>query len=136
MAGALQDLQRAKLVGVKTFGKGSVQTVVPLSDGSGLRLTTALYFTPKGRRIQGEGIEPDIISEVQRSTGIMRAMREKDLPGHLPSEVEKKEGPKEDAPGGAQAGPAKSPDEEKKDTQLERAVKYLMESFLKKKMGA
>ena len=55
VAGALQDLKRAKLVGVKTFGKGSVQTVVPLSDGSGLRLTTALYFTPKGRRIQGEG---------------------------------------------------------------------------------
>ena len=136
VAGALQDLQRAKLVGVKTFGKGSVQTVVPLSDGSGLRLTTALYFTPKGRRIQGEGIEPDIVSEVTTNSGIARAMREKDLPGHLPSKMEKKEGPKEDAPGGAQAGPAKSPDEEKKDTQLERAVKHLMESFLKKKMGA
>ena len=136
VAGALQDLQRAKLVGVKTFGKGSVQTVVPLSDGSGLRLTTALYFTPKGRRIQGEGIEPDIISEVQRSTGIARAMREKDLPGHLPGKMEKKGEPKEGAPGDAQAGPAKSPDEEKKDTQLERAVKFLMESFLKKKMGA
>ncbi len=136
VAGALQDLQRAKLVGVKTFGKGSVQTVVPLSDGSGLRLTTALYFTPKGRRIQGEGIEPDIVSGVQGSTGVMRAMREKDLPGHLPSKTEKKGEPKQDAPGGAQAGPAKSTDEEKKDTQLERAVKYLMDSFLKKKMGA
>ena len=109
VAGALQDLQRAKLVGVKTFGKGSVQTVVPLSDGSGLRLTTALYFTPKGRRIQGEGIEPDIVSEVTTNSGIARAMREKDLPGHLPGRMEKKEGPKGDAPGDAQAGPGEEP---------------------------
>ena len=136
VAGALQDLGRAKLIGVKTFGKGSVQTVVPLSDGSGLRLTTALYFTPKGRRIQGEGIEPDIVSEVQRKAGPMRAMREKDLPGHLPGASEKKGEQKEDAPGGAQAGQAQNPDEEQKDTQLDRAVKYLKDSFLGKKMGA
>lgn len=136
VAGALQDLERAKLIGVKTFGKGSVQTVVPLSDGSGLRLTTALYFTPKGKRIQGEGIEPDIVSEAERGSGPMRAVREKDLPGHLPGEAEK-EGKKEDkGAGDAQAGPAKSPDEEQKDTQLERAVKYLKDSFLDKKMGA
>ena len=136
VAGALQDLERAKLIGVKTFGKGSVQTVVPLTDGSGLRLTTALYFTPKGRRIQGEGIEPDIVSEVQRGAGPMRMMREKDLPGHLPSEAEKKGAQKEDALGGEQAGPEKTPAEEVKDTQLERAVKYLMDSFLSKKVGA
>ena len=136
VAGALQDLGRAKLIGVKTFGKGSVQTVVPLSDGSGLRLTTALYFTPKGRRIQGEGIEPDIVSEVERSAGPTRAMREKDLPGHLPGASEKKGEQKEDAPGGAQAGQAQNPDEEQKDTQLDRAVKYLKDSFLGKKMGA
>lgn len=136
VAGALQDLGRAKLIGVKTFGKGSVQTVVPLSDGSGLRLTTALYFTPKGRRIQGEGIEPDIVSEAGRSAAAMRAMREKDLPGHLPGESEKKGEQKEDAPGGAQAGQAQTPDEEQKDAQLDRAVKYLKDSFLYKKMGA
>ena len=136
VAGALQDLERAKLIGVKTFGKGSVQTVVPLSDGSGLRLTTALYFTPKGKRIQGEGIEPDIVSEVERGSGPMRAVREKDLPGHLPGEAEKDGEQKEDRPGDAQAGPAKSPDEEQKDTQLERAVKYLKDAFLDKKMGA
>lgn len=136
VAGALQDLERAKLIGVKTFGKGSVQTVVPLSDGSGLRLTTALYFTPKGRRIQGEGIEPDIVSEAERSAAAMRAMREKDLPGHLPGESEK-EGKKEGkGASGPQAGPAKSPDEEQKDAQLDRAVKYLKDSFLDKKMGA
>ncbi len=136
VAGALQDLERAKLIGVKTFGKGSVQTVVPLSDGSGLRLTTALYFTPKGKRIQGEGIEPDIVSEVERGSGPMRAVREKDLPGHLPGAAEKNGEQKEDTPGGPRAGPAKSPDEEQKDTQLERAVKYLKDSFLDKKMGA
>ena len=136
VAGALQDLGRAKLIGVKTFGKGSVQTVVPLSDGSGLRLTTALYFTPKGRRIQGEGIEPDIVSEVERSAGPTRAMREKDLPGHLPGASEKKGEQKEDAPGGSQAGQAQNPDEEQKDTQLDRAVQYLKDSFLSKKMGA
>ena len=136
VAGALQDLERAKLIGVKTFGKGSVQTVVPLSDGSGLRLTTALYFTPKGRRIQGKGIEPDIVSEAGTSSGGARMMREKDLPGHLPGESEK-EGKKEDkGASDAQAGPAKSPDEEQKDTQLERAVKYLKDAFLDKKMGA
>lgn len=136
VAGALQDLERAKLIGVKTFGKGSVQTVVPLSDGSGLRLTTALYFTPKGRRIQGEGIEPDIVSEVERGSGPMRAVREKDLPGHLPGEAEKEAEKEDKGAGDAQAGPAKSPDEEEKDTQLERAVKYLKEAFLDKKMGA
>ena len=137
VAGALQDLGRAKLIGVKTFGKGSVQTVVPLSDGSGLRLTTALYFTPKGRRIQGEGIEPDIVSEVERSSGVARMMREKDLPGHLPSDAEKKEEQKEDKPDGAQTDPAQTPaEEERKDSQLERAVKYLKDSFLSKKMGA
>ena len=66
----------------------------------------------------------------------MRAVREKDLPGHLPGEAGKDGEQKEDAPGDAQAGPAKSPDEEQKDTQLERAVKYLKDSFLDKKMGA
>ena len=137
VAGALQDLGRAKLIGVKTFGKGSVQTVVPLSDGSGLRLTTALYFTPKGRRIQGDGIEPDIVSEVVRSAAAMRAMREKDLPGHLPGESEKEGEQKEDkGAGDAQAGQAQNPDEEQKDTQLDRAVQYLKDSFLDKKMGA
>ncbi len=136
VAGALQDLERAKLIGVKTFGKGSVQTVVPLSDGSGLRLTTALYFTPKGKRIQGEGIEPDIVSEVERGSAPTRAVREKDLPGHLPGEAEKDGEKKEEGASGPQAGPAKSPDAEEKDTQLERAVKYLKDSFLDKKMGA
>src|SRR5947209_814921 len=61
VAGALQDWGRAVVVGVQTFGKGSVQTILPLGDGSGLRLTTAKYYTPKGRSIHGVGINPDIV---------------------------------------------------------------------------
>jgi carboxyl-terminal processing protease len=68
VAGALQDYGRAILVGTTTFGKGSVQTVIPLSDGSGLRLTTAKYYTPKGRSIHGTGIAPDIVVEAPKET--------------------------------------------------------------------
>ncbi len=136
VAGALQDLKRAKIIGVKTFGKGSVQTVVPLSDGSGLRLTTALYYTPKGRLIQGEGIEPDIVSEMERTPAAgARALREKDLPGHLPGASGEKGKPEEEGAGEAH-GPPRAPADERKDAQLERAVKYLKDSFLNKKMGA
>jgi carboxyl-terminal processing protease len=66
VAGALQDWQRAKIIGTQTFGKGSVQTIIPLSDGSGLRLTTAKYFTPKGRSIHGKGITPDVVVEIPK----------------------------------------------------------------------
>jgi len=66
VAGALQDYGRAKVVGTPSFGKGSVQTIIPLSDGAGLRLTTAKYFTPKGRSIQGKGIAPDVVVEVPK----------------------------------------------------------------------
>lgn len=63
VAGCLQDYKRAIIVGVKSFGKGSVQTVIPLSDGSALRLTTSRYFTPSGKQIHGKGVVPDIIVE-------------------------------------------------------------------------
>jgi carboxyl-terminal processing protease len=60
VAGALQDTRRAVIVGSKTFGKGSVQTILPLANDSAIKITTARYYTPSGRSIQAEGIEPDI----------------------------------------------------------------------------
>jgi carboxyl-terminal processing protease len=68
VAGALQDWGRAIILGTQSFGKGSVQTIIPLTDGSGLRLTTAKYFTPKGRSIHGKGITPDIVVEQPKLT--------------------------------------------------------------------
>ncbi|MFQ5829160.1 MAG: S41 family peptidase [Candidatus Methylomirabilia bacterium] len=75
VAGALQDWNRAVILGTETFGKGSVQTIIPLSDGAGLRLTTAKYFTPKGRSIHGEGIMPDIVVERTRIIGAAELSR-------------------------------------------------------------
>ena len=63
VAGCLQDYKRAIIMGTKSFGKGSVQTVIPLSDGSALRLTTSKYFTPLGKQIHGKGVMPDIVVE-------------------------------------------------------------------------
>jgi len=74
VAGAIQDYGRGIILGRKTFGKGSVQTIIPLEDGSGLRLTTARYYTPKGRSIQDHGVEPDIVLKEKR--GPMREEKE------------------------------------------------------------
>ncbi len=87
VAGAMQDQRRALVLGVDTFGKGSVQTVYPLEGGAALRLTTALYYTPSGRSIQETGIRPDIIVEVAperlASRDAPRRLRERDLEGHF-----------------------------------------------------
>jgi carboxyl-terminal processing protease len=90
VAGALQDHHRAIVLGVTSFGKGSVQTVYPLDGGAGLRLTTALYYTPAGRSIQEVGITPDLIVQQDDAPELgfpqRRRMREKDLQGHFTQE--------------------------------------------------
>lgn len=86
VAGALQDHKRAVLMGTDSFGKGSVQTVLPLNGDRALKITTALYYTPKGRSIQAQGIVPDIIVERAKVTNTESnpfAIREADLAGHL-----------------------------------------------------
>jgi len=87
VAGALQDQRRALIVGQKTFGKGSVQTVYPLEGNHGLRLTTALYYTPSGRSIQEVGIAPDIVVDpavaIPIAANKRRRIREADLEGHF-----------------------------------------------------
>ncbi|QFU77980.1 S41 family peptidase [Halioglobus maricola] len=85
VAGALQDHSRAVIMGTRSFGKGSVQTVLPISESRAVKLTTALYFTPNGRSIQAEGIEPDIEIERARVTAYdnSRRVSEADLSGHL-----------------------------------------------------
>jgi carboxyl-terminal processing protease len=117
VAGALQDHHRALLLGSQTFGKGSVQTVYPLQDRSGLRLTTALYYTPSGRSIQEVGIEPDIEFEPappeDEKAAEGRRVREEDLEGHFTQE---------DASGQRSSGGDPAP---RPDPQLERAREVL-----------
>ncbi|MDA8433812.1 MAG: S41 family peptidase [Nitrospiraceae bacterium] len=119
VAGALKDWNRAAILGTQTFGKGSVQTVIPLSDGAGLRLTTAKYYTPKGISIQNTGITPDIVMKLEAKNGEKEhpVLRERDLARHLKNEQ----------------APAKPEDvemaplevDEKDDVQLQRAVDIL-----------
>jgi carboxyl-terminal processing protease len=101
VSGALQDNGRAVILGTQTFGKASVQTVIPLEDGSALKLTTARYYTPKGRSIQAEGIIPDIlvkfIRAVEEKNGNdeQQQIRERDLKGHIKSAKELESNPEE-----------------------------------------
>jgi len=133
VAGAIQDHGRGVILGTQTFGKGSVQTIFPLKDGAGLRLTTARYYTPSGRSIQAKGITPDILvkqtrpAEEEKETPGIKMPAEKDLERHLddvnkaqPKEKLKKEEPKKETPKKEEAKEKKPP-----DTQLERAVELL-----------
>lgn len=88
VAGALKDQKRAVVVGTKSFGKGSVQTIIPLEDGSALRLTTALYYTPSGQTINEKGIVPDIVvKEPEAPVGkSLQAMRDEALERHMKGE--------------------------------------------------
>jgi carboxyl-terminal processing protease len=118
VAGALKDWDRAVILGMTTFGKGSVQSVIPLGDGSALRLTTAKYYTPKGISIQNTGIKPDIEVKLPVKDGDGHVViREKDLKGHLENEQgEAVSGDKEKAP---------MKIDEEDDTQLKRAIELL-----------
>lgn len=94
VAGALQDHKRAVILGTRTFGKGSVQTILPLNEKTALKLTTARYFTPSGRSIQAEGVTPDIVLEpvkVTKLEGMGERVKEADLSGHLSNGNGKKE---------------------------------------------
>ncbi|MFV2055749.1 MAG: S41 family peptidase [Thiohalomonadales bacterium] len=104
VAGALQDHKRAVILGTRTFGKGSVQTILPLNGNSALKLTTARYYTPSGRSIQAEGIDPDIVLERVKITslegGANLSIKEADLSGHLENPTsDKKKDKKKDKKG-------------------------------------
>lgn len=138
VAGALQDHKRAVILGTLTFGKGSVQTIVPLSDGSAVRLTTSKYYTPSGRSIQAKGIEPDIVvGETPKGY-----LKEKDLTGHLVAEgaredVKVKKEAKDDEMKKAHENSDKTKiaeegkkGEEGEDIQLNRAIDYLKSWYI------
>ena len=147
VAGALQDHKRGTIIGTQTFGKGSVQTILPLPNNQAVKLTTARYYTPNGRSIQAKGIAPDMVVE-DAATDSRVFMREADLQHHLTGDGEKvgtadaakpaeksaqakpahdaKAAPKPDAT--AAAGGAKAADgtkKEKEDVQLTAALKHL-----------
>jgi carboxyl-terminal processing protease len=125
VAGALQDNGRALIVGTQTFGKASVQTVIPLEDGSALKLTTARYYTPKGRSIQAEGIKPDIVVKYMKRSedadnGKDERITEKDLKGHI--KPAKEDGTKLDEP---QVKDVKNSSDLNQDNQLKTAIDIL-----------
>jgi carboxyl-terminal processing protease len=117
VAGALKDQKRAVIMGAKSFGKGSVQTIIPLEDGSALRLTTALYYTPSGQVINEKGIIPDIVvEEKQPPPGkTLQSLRDEALARHM-----KKEGLTDKA-----WDRPITPEELEQDQQLKRAVEVL-----------
>ncbi len=134
VAGALQDHRRGIVVGTKSFGKGSVQTVLPLTTDNerGLKLTTALYYTPSGRSIQAEGIIPDISVDNANVTRVKedRGYREADLKGHLNNAEEKN---------GSNSKPAESGDNKQpldvSDYQLNQALNILKSLYLSRQKG-
>jgi carboxyl-terminal processing protease len=125
VAGALQDHHRATLIGTRSFGKGSVQTIIPLGSNGALRLTTARYYTPSGRSIQAKGIEPEIVVEEELPDDLKKKVEaqephgEADLRGHLKREDEGKD--EEEESGSSSYVPA----DKEKDTQLNFALDLL-----------
>jgi carboxyl-terminal processing protease len=127
VAGALQDHRRALVLGTKSFGKGSVQTIIPLSGHGAIRLTTAHYYTPSGRSIQAKGIEPDI--EVQQArlepVDSPTRRRERDLRGALANPDDTPDDVRDEAPAKPKDGKEAKEDKEPLDYQLMRALDLL-----------
>ena len=123
VAGALQDHKRAVLMGTDSFGKGSVQTVLPLNNERGLKLTTALYYTPNGRSIQAQGIVPDIVVHRAKITSEQDSenFKEADLAGHLGNG----NGGADKPSNGKSKGPAPLPRPQDDDFQLSQALSLL-----------
>jgi carboxyl-terminal processing protease len=129
VAGALQDHHRATIIGTRSFGKGSVQTIIPLGSNGALRLTTARYYTPSGRSIQAKGIEPEVVveeelpDELKQKAEVQGTRGEADLRGHLKGEEEDEDGAAEsDEESGSSSY---VPPEKEKDTQLKFALDLL-----------
>ncbi|MEK7689068.1 MAG: S41 family peptidase [Deltaproteobacteria bacterium] len=126
VAGALQDHKRAVILGTQTFGKGSVQTIIPLNDGSAIRLTTSKYYTPSGRSIQAKGIEPDIVvGDVVTKNHI----KEKDLERHLQAEGGEPVKPEKEKKIKVEEK-AEKEKVEAEDVQLKRALDYLKSWYI------
>lgn len=137
VAGALQDHKRALVLGTQTFGKGSVQTILPLEENAAIRLTTARYYTPNGRSIQATGITPDIIVEPPQQQQTMAhnndgdkrpsPIREENLPGHFRNQKENRQQPENDSdePENESTQPDMSQLNIDQDPQLRRALELL-----------
>lgn len=125
VAGALQDHKRAKVIGTRTFGKGSVQSVLPLSEDTGIKLTTARYYTPNGRSIQVTGVEPDILVDDTATGNLFRLPREADLKHHLLNTAVETEIKDEDTQNAPKAEPKMFEFGGADDFQLQQAVNFL-----------
>ena len=128
VAGALQDHKRATIIGTRSFGKGSVQTIIPLGANGAIRLTTARYYTPSNRSIQAKGIDPDIWIEqelpedLKKRAAAAKPRGEASLRGHLKNTEKDKNGKKVKERSGSSAYVPKEPE---KDTQLQYALSFL-----------
>ena len=128
VAGALQDHKRATIIGTRSFGKGSVQTIIPLGANGAIRLTTARYYTPSGRSIQAKGIEPDIVvdeavpDDLKDKIAAEKPRGEASLRGHLKNPDGTDKDDQKDEPSGSASYVAKDAD---KDTQLQYALNFL-----------